>query len=380
MEQTLDRAALLRYPVILLALFFILLLSGCGDRTQAPVIVGVTASPARLFVGEEAFLRVEAYDPKGKPITVSWSTGEGSFTLIEDTQAVWTTSVPGLHVVDVVVTDIYGDSVRVSFELQVDDKILLKAGTAVRMELLQDVRSDLVRIGDLVPLRVVEPVYVQGFEVIPKGAYGIGQVLYVQLPANGVTSHIVLAPTRVELVDGQVAPVDGTRAASSGTDVHEEMDGRLQLAGTVLRFASGESAKVRAGAIVEGVIREDVAFEVRGGQISPLGDAAPTLVSASACLGIHAVDISEFVVSVYSDGIRVEGFETGSATAASGLQVGDRISGIRIGEETYPITSLADLTRVERLLKPGDEVTVLVRNLLRRADISLSSGTCYILP
>ena len=83
---------------------------------------------------------------------------------------------------------------------------------------------------------------------------------------------------------------------------------------------------------------------------------------------------------MYSDGIRVEGFETGSAAGRSGLQIGDRIAGIRVGDETYPIAGMADLVRVERLLEPGDEVIVQVRNLLRRADIPLVVGTCYTLP
>lgn len=380
MYRTLVRTGVPRKVLILISLLFPLLPAGCGERTQPPVIVSLTASPAHVFVGDEAVVQVEAYDPKGQELTVAWSTGEGSFTTISGTKAVWTSSVPGRHLVEVMVTDAYGESVKASVAIQVDDHIVLQSGTPVSLELLHDVRGDVVRIGELVPLRVVDPVYVQGFEVIAAGAYGIGQVLYVELPANGATGYVVLAPTRVQLVDGQIAMLNGKDAAHEQSRDDEQPGGNLQLAGTVLPLVAGESPKVPSGTLLHGIVREDVELEVRDQRIQPRGEMTPPPVTVSACLGIHAVDLSEYVVSVYSDGIRVEGFETGSAAGRSGLQIGDRIAGIRVGDETYPIAGMADLVRVERLLEPGDEVIVQVRNLLRRADIPLVVGTCYTLP
>lgn len=374
MEQTLVRTGFPRRPIIFITLILVLFLAGCGERAQSPVIVSLTASPDRLFIGESAVVQVEAYDPDGQPLTIAWSTDAGSFTSIEGKQALWTPSVPGRHIVEVVVTNAYGESVTASVTIQVDNHIVLEAGTNLTMELLHDIWGDVVRIGDLVPLRVVEPVHVQRFEVIAEGAFGIGQVVYAQLPTTGMIGHVVVTPTRVQLTDGQIALVNGTNSLANSNG------GEAPVAGTILSFSTGEQPKVSSGALVRGTIRADVELEVRGDQIQLRSDAPAPLVVVGACLGIHAVDLSEFVVSVYSDGIRVEGFETGSAVSKSGLQIGDRITGLRVGSETYPITSLADLTRVERLLKPGDEVTVLVRNLLRRADIPVTADICYTLP
>ena len=64
MYRSLVRTGVPRKVLILISLLFPLLPAGCGERTQPPVIVSLTASPAHVFVGDEAVVQVEAYDPK----------------------------------------------------------------------------------------------------------------------------------------------------------------------------------------------------------------------------------------------------------------------------------------------------------------------------
>lgn len=370
----------MRSPMLLIVLILALILGSCTSRNHPPVIESFTASKARIFVGEEVVLRAEVYDPEDHPLTISWATDEGSFASIRGMQAVWTSSVPGVHTVEVEVADPYEGRVRASLQVQVDDHIALPAGTKVTMELLRDVHGDLVRIGDVVPLRVVESVSIEGFEVISTGAYGVGQVLYVQLPTNGSEGRMVLAPSKVQLTDGRIVNLLGVRNFSRVDTGQSVEESALSLSGTFFTFPAGEPAVVRPGTLIEGSIAQDVSLHVQEGQVLHSEDAQAAPVLIRACLGIYGANLSEFVISIYSDGVRVEGFETGSPAAHSGIQVGDRIAAIRVEGQEYPITSVADLSRVERMLQPDDEVTVLIRNVIRRADIPLTASACYVVP
>lgn len=351
----------------------VLALSGCSTQNQGPVIESLNASATSVYVGHDVRLHVDAFDPEGHAMTVSWFTSEGSFTSIQETEAVWLATVPGLHAIQVELTDLFGASVRGTIEIEVKEHLVLAAGTQVTMELLGEVLADSVRIGDRLPLRVIDSIWTDGFEVIEAGAYGIAQVVAMQLPTGSTGSgSIVLAPTRVQLADGQVVNLG---AGGDGPSAHTNTPGRQDFT-----FDAGQTVAVRPGARLIGALRDDARMVVNSNRLAPSEMAQPVPVSTAACLGIHGSNFSEYVISVYSEGVRVEGFMAGSLASRSGIQIGDRITGIRVGSEEYPIGSLSDLQRVERDLEPGDHVTLLVRNLLRKLDAPMTAGTCYVVP
>lgn len=370
----------MRSPSTLVVLIAIALaLSACSMRNQPPIIESLSVSEHELYVGDTATLRVQASDPDGDALSVAWSTTDGSFESVDGERAVWLATVPGEHIIRVEVRDANGASNQGQIALTVRGYVTVPRQTEVSLELLTDVYADSLRIGDRFPLRVSEAVYVDGYEVVAQGAYAIAQVLHVQMPDTGSGAGVVLlAPTRIQLADGRLTTLSTPKGTASvtGSGVEPTSNSTVQ-GGVAFMFTMDEPRVVSAGTSLKAVLESEVQLGVASGVVLPSAEAQPAPVDPVACLGIHGADIAEYVLSVYSDGVRVAGFHTNTDAARSGIQVGDRIAGIRIAGEEYYIANLADMQRIERTLTPGDQVVVLVRNLIRKLDVPLTVSSCY---
>lgn len=369
-----------RSQALALLIVCMVILSGCSLRNRPPVIESVTATPKDVFVGDRVRLQVVAADPDGDALTYAWSTADGSLEEVSGARATWVAAAPGRYVIRVAVTDVHGATAEGTVTVEVRSEITLPRGTEVSLRLLQDVYADSLRIGDRFPLQVTRSVVVDGYEVIRKEAYGILQVLDVKWPGPGEGSGwVILAPTRLQAADGQLVPLEAPPSAGGFGGASGAGNRNGGVTGVSFPIVAGEAKVVPAGTLLAGVVSADVTFTVSRGTVVPSAAAQVIAVERVACLGIHVADMAEYVLSIYSDGVRVEAFHTGAPAAGSALQVGDRIAGIRVGDQEYYVGNMDDLHRFERMLTPGDEVVVLVRNFLRRADVPVTVDGCYVL-
>jgi len=87
--------------------------------------------------------------------------------------------------------------------LEANKRVLLKRGEIVSLEMIKEINSDNVQIGDVIPLRVSKPVTVEGYKLIHQGAYGEAIVRDVQKARGfGRPGKIVLEVMNVETSDG----------------------------------------------------------------------------------------------------------------------------------------------------------------------------------
>jgi hypothetical protein len=113
----------------------------------------------------------------------------------------------------------------------------LRNGTPIRMRLAKTISSATAHVGDVLDLRVMEEVTVDGLSVIPKGASATGMVKEVEPRKRlGHGGRLAFSIDSVRLKDGEKAAVRSfqeSTGASNGAGVN------LPLAGKDVVFAQG---------------------------------------------------------------------------------------------------------------------------------------------
>lgn len=357
---------------------------------RPPVIHSLRASSDTVYAGNPVRFQLETSDPDGDWIDVRWSTVHGTVTSADGFQASWEAPpVPGVHFIQVEVVDRQGARVVGSKQVTVQDRLTVPAGTTVLVRTLAPINGETVRVGDRFPIEVVERVRHDGYTVVNPGAYGVAQV--VRLPRGEdqtVPSAVSLAITQIQLADGQSIPLDAVELPPTAGEFEENWPrsvldpgpeaGLTGLRTTSFRLLPGEETMIPAGTVFAGMIRHPVEMFVFGDEVVPSAVQQPVPVTTEPCIGIEGVDFSEIVLTVYTDGIRVERFIPGSTAEKSGLQIGDRIAGVKIRGTEYPLASMRDLRMTLQHLDPGEEIILLVRNVLRKIDVPVRVESCYV--
>jgi hypothetical protein len=127
---------------------------------------------------------------------------------------------------------------------------ILRNGTAIRMKLGNAVSSATAHVGDVLELKVVEEVTVDGLSVIPEGAAAIGLVTDAEPKKRmGRGGKLALSINFVRLRDNEKAAVRS----------FQESSGSSSLAGAILPLASGKEVVFTQGteftAYVDGDMR-----------------------------------------------------------------------------------------------------------------------------
>lgn len=288
------------------------------------------------------------------------------------------------------VTDSNGAMVVGTKNIFVRDHVTLPAGTSVLVRLLHPIETGSVRVGDRFPIQVVEPVRRDGFALIETGAHGIAQVVRVQPADDQKLGSVALAITKLQAADGQMLALDAVDATDStgnaGNGIPRSINevgpeaGITGLRSTSFWLMPGEAAVIPAGTVFAGATRNDAEVKVFADKVVRSEWAQPDPVSTYSCLGIEGVSYSEVMLTVYPDGVRVDGFTPGSSVEHSQIQIGDRITAVRVAGTEYKVVNMVDLTLAVRNASPGDKVTVLVRNVLRKVDATVEVDLCYAVP
>ncbi len=107
--------------------------------------------------------------------------------------------------------------------------VSIPRGTAVEIELLQDVSSETLKAGQTIPFKLVRPVELKGETLLPAGAPATGIVETVQTSRKwGKSGAFNLALQPLKLADGTIVRIDFPRSSprrTSGNKVEKAVDG-----------------------------------------------------------------------------------------------------------------------------------------------------------
>lgn len=140
--------------------------------------------------------------------------------------------------------------------------VTLKAGSAVQLETVNTIQSDLVIPGQMIDFRVVADVMADGVVVIPAGSIAKGQVMRAE-KAKGLGKAGFL-----EVHIKSVEAVDGTRVNLTGGNIYNEGEEKQTLAivlGILICILfltmKGKNAMIPAGYSVGGTVASNVTIQ-----------------------------------------------------------------------------------------------------------------------
>jgi hypothetical protein len=108
--------------------------------------------------------------------------------------------------------------------------VLVPRGTGVEVELLQDVSSKTLQVGQAIPFKLVRPIEVEGETLLPAGTPAIGVVETVQNGGHwGKSGALDLRLQPLKLADGALIHVDFPRPQKK-SETREKVDRRTDAA------------------------------------------------------------------------------------------------------------------------------------------------------
>lgn len=140
--------------------------------------------------------------------------------------------------------------------------LVVPALTPVSLEILTDVGSDTSNSGDSFPIRLAKPIIVDGHEVIPAGALGVGEVVHSKKRGGGgAGGELILAARYLEVGDRQL-PLRSMSVAVIGLDQMEKAQMMTALVGVFGMSVKGRDVEVRKGRLADAKTAKDFELEL----------------------------------------------------------------------------------------------------------------------
>ncbi len=139
--------------------------------------------------------------------------------------------------------------------VQAED-VVLKAGTAVPMQLTSTVTGKTATVGELVDFRVTQDVKVDGHVVIPAGTIAKAQVVRAQ--KNGVLGR----EGEIQVNVNSVAAIDGTQVVLSGGTLAAEGRNKLVVSWLLCFLLKGGQGELAAGMQCNPIVAGNVTVSV----------------------------------------------------------------------------------------------------------------------
>ena len=152
------------------------------------------------------------------------------------------------------------------------DCIVIPALTLVDIEILEPLSSTTSKDGDVFPIRLSSPIFVNGRMVVPAGITGTGQVIHAQKSGMGGGGGELLLAARYLDFDGRRLRLRSFRASRYGKSQTDTAIVTSLLAGPFGPAVKGKNTEFAAGSVAEAKIAE--AFEV---PLSQLPTSSSTL-------------------------------------------------------------------------------------------------------
>jgi len=131
--------------------------------------------------------------------------------------------------------------------------------TPVVVEIMSPVGSKTSKTGDTFPILLVNPVMVNGVELLPAGLTGLGEVVHAKKSgAGGGAGELVLAARYVECAGRKVA-LRSMRLSSVGTDQTTLAMASAYALGIFAMAVKGKNTEIAAGTYADAKIAADFA-------------------------------------------------------------------------------------------------------------------------
>jgi hypothetical protein len=132
----------------------------------------------------------------------------------------------------------------------------------------KELGSKISQTGEVFPIRLAQPVVIEGVEVLPEGIVGEGQVVHAKKAGiGGAAGELILAARyldhggrRIELRSFRFLEA-GDNALAKGQDNIGAVNATMALASPLAIFIGGGNTNVPPGTIASAKIRNDEAFD-----------------------------------------------------------------------------------------------------------------------
>ncbi|KUR79974.1 hypothetical protein [Novosphingobium sp. Fuku2-ISO-50] len=148
--------------------------------------------------------------------------------------------------------------------------ITIPALTPVEVEVLADLSSRTTKTGQIFPIRLAQPITIDGRVVVPAGASGEGEVLDARRSGLGGASGMLMLIAHNLMIDGRALRLRSMHIGQTGEDHSKEVavSGAVPIVGVFVMFIKGGETQVASGTRAMAKTAEDFV-------ISPVNAAAP---------------------------------------------------------------------------------------------------------
>lgn len=141
---------------------------------------------------------------------------------------------------------------------------IIPALTPVSVEIRAPLGSNISKSGDMFPIRLAAPIVIEGKELVPTGAVGMGEVVHAKKSSGmGAAGELVLAARYFE-VSGQQLKLRSLNLSAAGKSAIHKVDALNAASavsplpiGLIGFFISGGQVMVQLGTVVPAKVRED---------------------------------------------------------------------------------------------------------------------------
>lgn len=138
--------------------------------------------------------------------------------------------------------------------------LVIPRDTPVHLMVINEVSTKDHSAGHRFPLRVDQPVIVDGKEMVPVGTTAWGELTEAEKSGNtGKRGKLSAILTHIDL-DGKTIPIEGGTEADGKSGKGETILGVLAM-GPLGLFAKGNNAKIKAGEKMTAFVSEDVVLD-----------------------------------------------------------------------------------------------------------------------
>lgn len=146
---------------------------------------------------------------------------------------------------------------------------LIPAGSSIRVELGEEISTKTIVRGAQFKIRLGAPIIVNGVELAPKGASGIGEVVHVAKGgAGGKPAELIVAARYVTVGDTRV-PIRGFKLTGMGEDRGGEAMAVMLAAGVASMLVRGGDLVMPEGAWGYAKVASDVTLPAPPPQAAP---------------------------------------------------------------------------------------------------------------
>lgn len=146
---------------------------------------------------------------------------------------------------------------------------VIPAGSSIRVELGEEISTKTIVRGAQFKIRLGAPIIVNGVELAPKGASGIGEVVHVAKGgAGGKPAELIVAARYVNVGDTRV-PIRGFKLTGMGEDRGGEAMAVMLAAGVASMLVRGGDLVMPEGAWGYAKVASDVTLPTPPPQAAP---------------------------------------------------------------------------------------------------------------